>query len=155
MRGAIVAFDRRADSVESGLSCIRLIWMTWRRMRQIHFAQRENQFRRSNSNTVLSWCNRCCAPSARATYRHRESRRFPRRANEVAQHAPKIFMARIRHEGARIGNHPHKKREQSHVQKRIKLPFDSFLLIQKPPARAKLDFPGVAAVLKISRHRRE
>ena len=71
-------------------------------------------------------------------------------AAEVAENAAEIFMARERHERTRIGEHADEARKKAVVGKSVELPLDGFLLIEKPPAAAKLDFPGDGAVLKIS-----
>src|SRR6266481_2316526 len=37
-------------------------------------------------------------------------------ANEVAEHTPEILVARIRHEGARVGDHANKSREKADIR---------------------------------------
>ena len=76
-------------------------------------------------------------------------------ADQIAEHAAEILMARIAHERPRVRDHAHEAREQAEIRQRVQLPLHRLLLIEKPPARAPLDFPGHAAVLKISDHRRE
>src|SRR5580658_285204 len=78
-----------------------------------------------------------------------------RAAKQVAQDAPEILVARIRHEGARVGDHAYESRQQSAVRQRVELPLDAFLLIEKPPAAAKLQFAGNTAILEIANHGRK
>ena len=71
---------------------------------------------------------------------------------EVAENTAEIFVAGKRHEGAGIGQHADETGEQADVGKRVQLPLNAFLLIEKPPGAAKLDFAGDAAVLEIAGH---
>src|SRR6202044_363503 len=61
-----------------------------------------------------------------------------------------ILMARIGHEGSRVGDHTDEAREQIDVGKRVQLPLHAFLLIQEPPTAAKLNFSVKAFAGKAS-----
>src|SRR5580658_2575374 len=73
-------------------------------------------------------------------------------AQEVTQDAPKILMARKRHEGTRVRRHAHEARQQSAVRQCIQLPLDTFLLVKKPPGATKLELACQAAVLEVADH---
>src|SRR2546426_12059336 len=59
-------------------------------------------------------------------------------------------MPRVGHERTRICHHADETREQAEVRKRVELPLDSFLLIEKPPGGAELNFPWNRPVLKVA-----
>src|SRR5580704_17663054 len=63
-------------------------------------------------------------------------------ADQIAQHAPEIFMPRKRHERARISEHADETRKQTDIGDGVQLPFDRFFLVEVPPAAAELHFPG-------------
>src|SRR3954447_14274202 len=55
-------------------------------------------------------------------------------AEQVAEHAAEIFVARERHPRARIRDHADEAGEQPGVRQRVELPLDGFLLVEEPPA---------------------
>src|ERR1700690_698894 len=79
------------------------------------------------------------------------------RPQQIAQHPSKIFMPRKRHERPRVGHHADKPRQQPGIRQRLHLPLHRFLLVQKPPPAAQLNFPRrfPVAILKTSRRRRK
>ena len=60
-------------------------------------------------------------------------------SDDVAKHAPEIFVPRIRHERTRIRDHADETRQQSDIRERVDLRSDALLLIQEPPRAAVLD----------------
>ena len=61
-------------------------------------------------------------------------------------------MARIGHEGARIGKHAHEARQQPHIGKRVHLQLHALFLIQEPPAAAELHLARRFPVLEVADH---
>ena len=61
-------------------------------------------------------------------------------------------MARIGHEGPRIGQHADEARNQAAIGKRVNLPGHRLFLVEEPPAAAELDLAGHRAILEIADH---
>src|ERR1700733_3232821 len=74
---------------------------------------------------------------------------------KITEHAAEIFMTREGHERTRIRKHADETRKQTRVGKRVQLPLDRLLLIEKPPTAAELHFSCDASILKISNRSRE
>src|SRR5450756_1409950 len=62
--------------------------------------------------------------------------------DEIAKGAAEIFVARIRHERARVRDHADEALEQAETGERVRLPLHAFLLVEYPPRRGELDFSG-------------
>ena len=89
--------------------------------------------------------SRCCGSSGRAgssSFGHLAV--LDVAADQVAEHAAEILVARVGHERARVGQHADEAREQAAVGQRVHLPFHAFLLVEEPPAGAELDLAGDA-----------
>jgi hypothetical protein len=76
-------------------------------------------------------------------------------SEDVAEDAPEVLMARVRHEGAGVGDHADETREQAGIRQRIDLRGDALLLIEEPPGAAVLDFARFLALLKATGQSRE
>ena len=75
-------------------------------------------------------------------------------ADEVAQRAAEILVARVRKERPRVGQHAHEAAQQTQRREGVHLFLHAVLLVEEPPPRSELDLPGaVAAVLEIADHR--
>src|SRR5271165_4497530 len=68
--------------------------------------------------------------------------------DDVAQDAAEVFVAWVRHERARVGDHADEAREQAGVRESVELRGDALLLVEEPPGAAKLNFAGTVSILK-------
>jgi len=73
-------------------------------------------------------------------------------ADEVAEDAAIVLVARITHEGAGVGDHADEAGQEAEVGEGVELPFHAFFLVEKPPGRAELDFARDAAVHEVAEH---
>ena len=69
-------------------------------------------------------------------------------ADQIAEDAAEIFVARERQERAGIREHADEAREQAGGGERVELEFHAVLLVEEPPAGAELDLAGDRAVLE-------
>lgn len=81
--------------------------------------------------------------------------RFHILAEQLAQQASEVFVPWIRKETPRIREHAHELGQQAERRERVDLPLHAFLLVEEPPAGAKLQPARHGAVLKIAHHRGE
>src|SRR6185312_6320758 len=76
-------------------------------------------------------------------------------AQQVAERAPEILVARIAEEAAGVGDHADEAAEQPEIGEGVHLPLHALLLVEEPPAAAELELAGDAAVLEAADHRPE
>jgi len=80
-------------------------------------------------------------------------------AEDVAKDPAEIFVARVREEAARVGEHPDEAREEPCVCEDAHLRFHAVDVVEEPPAGAELDlaglglFCGVALALEAAHER--